>query len=170
MVTIRRIRPTEGQEFRAIRLQALADSPTAFGSTVAETESRPAKYWVARAAAGAAGEDSVLFVAEEADAWVGLVGGFVEGETERDVELISMWVNPSYRGRGVGRQLVEQLLEWASSRGAGRVLLWVTENNVEATSLYRRCGFIPSGDRQPHPSQPALWEQRMLRDLTPPKN
>ncbi|MBV9279825.1 MAG: GNAT family N-acetyltransferase, partial [Chloroflexi bacterium] len=130
---IRQIRADEGEQFRAVRLQAIADSPSAFGSTLAETQARPPAYWAHRAARGAAGEETVLFVAEEAGGWVGVVGGFLEEEGgARSVDLVSMWVNPAYRRQGLARQLVERLIAWAHDRGAERVALWVTETNAAA--------------------------------------
>src|SRR5438270_13320294 len=81
VIAIRRIRPDEGPAFRAIRLQALEESPTAFGSTVAETEARPLEYWKGRAMTGAAGQECVVFVAEVGGRWVGVAGGFVDDST-----------------------------------------------------------------------------------------
>lgn len=165
-VLVRRIRSTEGGRFRAIRLRAVADSPGAFGSTLAEIEARPTQYFHDRAAAGAEGEESVLFVAEESGDWIGLVGGFLgESEGERCADLISMWVSPSYRGRGIGRRLVERLVGWARERGARRVILWVTETNAAAIGLYARCGFVPTSATQPLPSDPHLLEREMVLTL-----
>jgi RimJ/RimL family protein N-acetyltransferase len=41
----------------------------------------------------------------------------------------------------------------------------VTDNNKPARRLYERCGFTPTGERQPLPSNPALGELAMTRDL-----
>jgi ribosomal protein S18 acetylase RimI-like enzyme len=124
------------------------------------------EYWRKRAASGAAEQESVLFLAEEAGGWVGIVGGFLEEEEGgRSVELVSMWVNPAYRGRRLGQRLVEQIIDWARQRGARRVTLWVTENNAGAISLYRRCGFRSTGETQELPSNPTLRELRMVVSL-----
>jgi ribosomal protein S18 acetylase RimI-like enzyme len=43
----------------------------------------------------------------------------------------------------------------------------VTENNKPARGLYERCGFSPTGERQPLPSDPALMELAMARSVAP---
>jgi ribosomal protein S18 acetylase RimI-like enzyme len=73
-----------------------------------------------------------------------------------------MWVAPAVRGRGVGWALVGAVQRWATDMSFGRVGLWVTETNEPALTLYRRCGFTDTGERQPLPSDPALTEVRML--------
>jgi len=60
---IRRIRADEGLRLRAIRLHALADSPMAFGSTLAREEAYPETIWHERAAGGATGRNVVTIVA-----------------------------------------------------------------------------------------------------------
>lgn len=166
-VSVRRIRPDEGPAFRAIRLQAMRDSPQAFGSTLTETQARPDAYWEGRARSGAEARENVLFVAEDVDRWVGIVAGFIDDATAtRSVALVSLWVHPAYRGQGVGRQLVGQIVAWAREREARRVVLWVTQGNDAATSLYQRCGFRATGNSQPLPSHPDLLEQEMTLDCT----
>lgn len=173
MTDIRRIRASEGTKLRAIRLRALADSPSAFGSTLAETETRPVSHWDNRARDDAAGQNSALFVAEEGDDWIGLVGGMIEeAEDARTSDdggpvavVFSMWVDPAYRGHGIGQRLVERVIAWARERGLGTALLWVTESNLSAIALYTRCGFRSTGETQPLPSNPTLLEQKMLLEL-----
>lgn len=166
MNNIRRLRPGEGAALRAIRLQALADSPAAFGSTLDETEARPMAYWENRAVQNAAGEESIIVIAETEDGWIGLAGSYLdETEPGKSCDLISMWVHPAHRGQGVGKQLVESVVDWARERGLERVSLWVTESNASAIALYTRCGFMSTGETQPLPSNPALFEQRMVLDL-----
>jgi len=50
---IRRIRADEGLRLKALRLRALADSPMAFGSTLAREQAYPDALWHERAATGA---------------------------------------------------------------------------------------------------------------------
>lgn len=164
-VAIRRMRAGEGLRFRAIRVRALTEAPTAFGSTLDELRARPDAWWQRRAATNAAGEAAVMFVAERDGAWLGLAGGLFEEEAPGEAELISMWLDPAVRGRGVGARLVDAVVQWARERGAARLRLWVTEGNEPAVALYRRSGFAFTGERSPHPWHAQLHEAAMLRDL-----
>jgi GNAT superfamily N-acetyltransferase len=165
-VMIRQVRADDGPAFRAIRLEAIADSPTAFGSSLAETQSRPPQYWEQRVASAAAGHDNVLFVAESAAGWVGIAGGYADANAAGSVDLISMWVNPAFRGQGIGKRLVGQVVAWAHQHGANQVALWVTEGNASACTLYAGCGFKETGELQMLPSHPELSEKRMVLKLT----
>jgi GNAT superfamily N-acetyltransferase len=162
-IQVRTIRPDEWAELRAIRIEAISDTPTAFGSTLDDTRAHPDAYWRWRAENNAAGTESVLFVAERSRGWVGLAGAFLdESNPAKSCDLISMWVRPTERGRGIGRGLVEAVVAWARSRGLEQVALWVTATNLEAAGLYRNCGFVPTGETQPLPSHSELVEERMV--------
>src|SRR5215813_9706548 len=72
---VRRIRVGEGLLLRAFRLHALADAPTAFGSTWAREQAFAEEVWHQRAADGAAGIERVTVVAERGGPWVGMASG-----------------------------------------------------------------------------------------------
>ena len=103
------------------------------------------REWVAEAAAG---DDKTLFIAEDGDAWLGVVGAFVRINS-LEVQLISMWVAPEARGRGVARDLIRAVATWTLGRGSARVVLFVQEANTPARQLYERAGFSLTGDRAP---------------------
>lgn len=65
--------------------------------------------------------------------------------------LTSLWVDPSARGRGIGDSLVVAVLEWAKDAGFEQVLLWVTDGNSFAESLYLRNGFRRTGEMTAEP-------------------
>jgi len=60
-------------------------------------------------------------------------------------ELKRIFLLKEYRGRGLGRRLVETLLEFARTNGYGRVRLIVAipALQLEAVGLYTRLGFYP---------------------------
>lgn len=62
-------------------------------------------------------------------------------------ELLLIAVIPAYRGRGLGRKLLEHLETDARSRGAEQLFLEMRSNNP-AEKLYRARGFIPIGNRK----------------------
>lgn len=76
---------------------------------------------------------------------VGIARGKPESEGDA-VELSSMWVAPSARGRGVGAALVGEIERWARSIGARALHLCVAEDNVQAAALYQRLGFEYTGE------------------------
>jgi ribosomal protein S18 acetylase RimI-like enzyme len=57
-----------------------------------------------------------------------------------------MWVDPQARRRGVARQLIRAVAEWAREQGCVKVFLFVQESNAAAQRLYLEAGFRPTGD------------------------
>lgn len=162
-VVVRRLRADEALSYREIRLAALADTPEAFSSTHADESARPMASWLDRAATGATSDVSAIFVAEESDNWIGLVGGHREEPDSTSVQLVSMWVAPEARGRGLGRALTEAVLGWAGDIGVHEVQLWVMTGNDPALALYESVGFETDGTYQALPSDPCKNEVRMRR-------
>lgn len=62
--------------------------------------------------------------------------------------MTAMWVDPRFRGCGVGDALVRHLLDWAKDKGYGEMFLWVTAVNATAERLYARNGFVRTGAAQ----------------------
>ncbi len=136
---IERLRPGEGQRLRAIRLRALAEAPDAFATTLAASEGRPPEVW----------EDQVLalptFVWREGSADLGMVRGARADGDAATGYLISLWVAPEARGRGVGGALVGEVVAWARAAGLRRLVLDVGEHNAAARRLYERADFVATG-------------------------
>jgi GNAT superfamily N-acetyltransferase len=80
--------------------------------------------------------------------------------------LISMWVRPSHRGLGVAAQLIDAVREWAVADEAHELALWVADGNEAAVTAYVRTGFVPTGRRQPLPSNPAVGEELYVLAMT----
>jgi GNAT superfamily N-acetyltransferase len=143
-VTVRSLAPDEWQSYRAVRLAALNEAPTAFSSTLARELSLTEEAWRLRLAGGG------QFVASVGHAAVGLAGGVRQGGGDgQAAELVAMWVDPAMRGRGAGRLLVGSVVRWAAEQGFTELRLWVAEGNHGAEIFYTRCGFRRTGARQP---------------------
>lgn len=54
-------------------------------------------------------------------------------------------VDKKYRGRGVGRKLIEQAKQWAINGGMPGIMLETQSNNVNACKFYESCGFVLGG-------------------------
>jgi hypothetical protein len=94
---IRRVRADEWRQLRALRLRALAETPLAFGSTLAREEAFSETVWQERAAGGS---DRATFAAEQDGRWVGLATGLAAG-TDDPQQAFPMLVGMlSMRRRG----------------------------------------------------------------------
>ena len=141
-----------------MRLASLRDSPLAFSATLESALDRDETSW----REGLSGRTQ--FVAMFADDVVATAGG-IAGPTGDFGELVSMWVAPTWRGRGVGARLIEEVAGWAASVGFRELRLWVVEGNQFAEQSYARSGFARTGQHQPvRPGEPAL-EFEMTRRL-----
>jgi GNAT superfamily N-acetyltransferase len=156
--TLRRLEPGDWRTWRDVRLAALSDSPRAFASSLTKEQSYAESEW-RDWLAPARGLKAVV------EGGAGLVGAWVPGDRHPAVELYSMWVDPRWRGRGVGDLLVQEVLTWGDENGHPRVDLWVAEGNGAAERLYERHGFRMTGERQPHPGYAGVLERVMTREL-----
>lgn len=79
----------------------------------------------------------------------GIVAGFAvwRGVGEGEWELLNLAVDPNYRRRGVGRELVGKL-------PAGRTFIEVRESNGGARALYESSGFTVIGRRRQYYDNP----------------
>lgn len=156
MIRVFPLEPDDWHIWRELRLRALEDAPDAFASTLAEVLERDTEeHWRAGITA-----PMVPFVAE-VDGVPAAMGRLMWPGVEvhdASVELISVWVAPEQRGRGVGHALVSAAVEHlAIHHPQTRLLLAVVETNAPARALYSRCGFTVIG-RNPDDDAELLME------------
>jgi len=136
---IRLVRPDEQVELRSVRLNALASAPQ-LAEHLEKESAAPDSFWRDRAERASNGTRMATFVAIKRSTFIGVVDGFLaeDGDT---AEIGGMWVSPTSRRSGIGRDLLEAVCDWAQSRGAVRAGLWVRQANTSARFLYERSGF-----------------------------
>jgi len=145
---IRRLTPADASAFQTLRLVALKEEPTAFGSSYEEEKDSPASTIEDRLAVK---PDRGSFGAFENDTLVGIVGLGRErmNKLAHKGLIWGMYVIPKARGRGIGRSLLLEALSLARSVPEVRqVNLCVNASNAEAIRLYESAGFKVFG-REP---------------------
>ncbi|MEV6973042.1 GNAT family N-acetyltransferase [Kitasatospora sp. NPDC093806] len=142
MIELRVLTSDDWRLWRGLRLAALAEAPYAFGSTLADWqgEGDREERWRSRLEIAGA-RDLVAFVDGEP---AGMATGVPQGE---DAELISMWVAPTARGRGLGEQLIADIEHWAAEQGFAALRLAVMPDNARAIARYEHCGFKDTGEQ-----------------------
>lgn len=131
---------SQWEVWRKMRLAALLDTPSAYESTYEQWKNAPESSWRNRLSSV-----ELNLMAEDVDGIsdpLGIASGFVH-ENGSTAELISMWVTPSARGRGVADALIDDVVNWAEGF-ASEIWLALTPGNDRAKSVYLRHGFTLS--------------------------
>jgi len=124
---------------RALRLQAMTDSPAAFGSTYERELARTTEDWRRWLA------PDTTFILEASGEPTGLVTGSHDPEDSSVAHLMGMWVHPNFRGTGAAIELISSVKAWAGEMGASQVRLNVIGSNSRARRCYERAGFRATG-------------------------
>ena len=137
---VRRLLPGDAALYREIRLEALTQTPEAFGSTFEAEGVRPLAWFADRL------DGAALFGAFDGAELLGIAGLYIQQGRKHAHKgsLWTMYVRPSARRMGIGRRLVEAVIEHAR-RHVELVQLSVVSGNEEARRLYASLGFIEYG-------------------------
>ena len=61
-----------------------------------------------------------------------------------------MWVDSSYRNKGIGKILFNSHRDWAKRLNIKFIKLWVENSENGAKNFYAKLGFIETGIIKPH--------------------
>ncbi|MBQ0986300.1 GNAT family N-acetyltransferase [Streptomyces sp. F63] len=147
--------------WREVRLAALTDAPHAFKARLADWDRGGEERW--RARLGTPGAYNVVALLD--DRAVGVAGGLPGDGGGRTWELRSVWVGPEARGRGVADRLLAAVERQARRAGATQLKLAVVPGNDAAVELYRRHGFVATGERGDILPDGGAREQVMAKTL-----
>ena len=153
---IRRLKSHEATLHRELRLRALQDSPDSFGDTFADVTAQSARYWEELTHSVAEPGQYVMFLACEGEDVFGSTYGIPDRDQSDIGRVGGMWVDPTWRRKGVGRALLRQVFDWAQDNGFVRLQLWAPAHSPAALALYRRAGFRETGNKRPLPTNSSL--------------
>lgn len=107
----------------------------------------PARHGAAWIAGLAADPDALLLAAVADGTVTGHLVGYFQPASQMwagaRAELVSMYVMPDLRRKGVGSRLAADFAAWARERGATRLHVTAYTANTAAVRFYRRHGYAP---------------------------
>jgi predicted GNAT family acetyltransferase len=130
---LRLLAPDDWEDFREIRMKALADSPDAFGSTLEREQGFTEADWRRRLT-------GPVYVIDEPRPVS--VGGIFDNAGSPHVW--GMWTDPAHRGRGHARRILDALIPPGT-----RAQLDVNVSNGAARAVYEGYGFVGTGQLEP---------------------
>ncbi len=142
---IRELTSSDTASYRPLRIQALAEWPPAFGSPAIE-EKEKSTTEIERFLNGS--KERKLFGSFEDHKLTGIVRySLYSGSNENHRAYIAgLYVDPDYRGQGVGRALLKKGIEEAKkNKEVRRINLTVVSGQKAAIKLYESMGFEKCG-------------------------
>jgi GNAT superfamily N-acetyltransferase len=156
---VRRAAASDWAALREIRLEALRDTPEAFGSTFEAASNFTEDQWRQMAA------QRCYYLAEHDGVVVGMISGGPNDVHPGTRWLYGMYVTPTARGSGVAAQLVAAVEAWARDEGASEIFLHVGSSVLRARAFYSKMGFAPTGESHDVTRDPTLELVTMRRTL-----
>lgn len=148
-INVRKLQNHEWQKFKHIRLEALDDSPTAFGQSAEDESKKTDEQWESGVKFTNENPPSLALFAEIGEEIIGMVGSFTK-DREKMKHIANVWgmyVNSEYRGQGIGRKLLESLIEELKNHSQiKKIRIGVVSSNTLAAELYKRLGFEVVGE------------------------
>lgn len=108
-----------------------------------------------------AGQDRYYLVAEKEGVVVGYCGVMMAGDV---ADVLTITVDPAMRRKGIGREFLKRLIDWARNKKAEAMMLEVRVGNDAAQPLYISSGFYPLTTRKDYYG-PGLTALVMRKDL-----
>ncbi|MDB0526861.1 GNAT family N-acetyltransferase [Ralstonia solanacearum] len=143
-IMIRPLGEDDAPAFKALRLKAIQDSPSAVQPTYEEEATRTLDDMRSRVRAT---EHEIVFGAFRGDALVGVTGlrRHVPVQAAHKAVLWGVFVDPAHRRGGVARRLLDAAIGHARSSRVLQIQLCVNTENPRAQALYRGAGFTEFG-------------------------
>ncbi|HAA15886.1 MAG TPA: hypothetical protein DCE41_30915 [Cytophagales bacterium] len=135
--------------FRELRLKSLREAPFAFSSSFDDEKDKSREAFLDELQVlGNPPEWFVLGAFQEADQLIGFVKfrRDLRSKARHKSMVHAMYTDPTYRGQGVGKRLMDDLLQRVRHlNGLEQIHLWVLHADTSAADFYRKCGFVSQG-------------------------
>ena len=144
---------SDWEQVRAIYLEGLRE-----GNSTFETE---APSWEAWDESHLESPRLVMRVRDKVFGWAAL-SPVSKRSVYSGVAEVTIYVTASARGKGIGRALLEQLIEESEQAGIWTLQASIFPENVASIELHLKCGFREVGKRERIAKLKGVWRDTIL--------
>ncbi len=144
-LNVRAARPTDIHELLG-HMRALAEFESYISEFAVDEEALLARAWGNH-------PECHIFVADCDEGIIGYAVGLIIPFTydlQSTAVLKELFIDPHYRGKGVGSALFRHVVDWALSQGSGRLKWDVLTGNTNAEAFYIQQGGRPDSKWTPY--------------------
>lgn len=134
------IKPKQWDIYKEMKLKSLLTDPIAFAATFEQAAIYSDEAWKQKLTK----PGSIWLFAKCEGKFVGMIRGYIKnsGEESGIATITGVYVDPIYRGNGIGKLLMNKILEEIKEyKEIIKVKIWVSETQKPATKLYKSFGF-----------------------------
>jgi ribosomal protein S18 acetylase RimI-like enzyme len=121
--------------YKDIRLEALENVPQAFGQSYTDAANQPDSHWQ-----DILSQENRFFVLTEENGIVVSVAG-TKQITDDTWFVIAVYTRPAFRGKGIAKETIQEVLNELQKRGIKKAELSVNVDQEAAIALYKGLGF-----------------------------
>jgi phosphinothricin acetyltransferase len=147
------MRDSDWEQVREIYLEGIRSGHSTF-----ETEAPPWERWNETHLPFAR---LVMRAGERVNGWAAL-SPVSKRQVYRGVAELTVYVAESARGQGIGRALLEALIEESERNGIWTLQASIFPENLASIKLHRRCGFREVGRRERIAMLHGVWRDTLL--------
>jgi ribosomal protein S18 acetylase RimI-like enzyme len=143
-IDILQLLPSQWQEYKKLRLQALKSEPQAFLSPFSKEVNLQDEIWQQRLQNVGNGKSWMFFARGSDGKLVGMVGGYRDDTDliNHSVQIWGVYVDQNIRGKGIAKALMTKILtEFGKNSDINTIILEVNTDQTSAKSLYESFGF-----------------------------
>lgn len=134
---LKRILPTDWEDYKTIRLEALHTNPDKFGSSYQKEVAYSDETWRTLLE----NESSAIFGLYYQGVLVGLTGVALYNGDHSKAILFSSFVKEEHRGKGLSKLFYAERIAWARGKGCVAILVSHRAGNEVSKAANQRFGF-----------------------------
>lgn len=141
-LTIIELSPERWREYKALRLEALAADPQAFGQSYEKSVKDPDLIWEERLVLSQRRDGWLFLFAEHNKKLVGMSGARFDADNKEIAKIVAVYVKRNFRNRGIANNLLTKILEELSQiKKIQKARVIVNRLQSPAVNLYKKMKF-----------------------------